>query len=110
MIEKKVIPYSWFWLNRLEHFCWSLAVVIIFLPIFIDIWKTLTWWQNLTFAIGLVCILGNLNEFFEYFLRSRSSVTNYRLFAAFYWDTIYDMMINMMGGFVGFVVLKLKTK
>lgn len=110
MIEKNVIPYSWFWLNRLEHLCWAFAVVIIFLPIFTDIWKTLNWWQNLILLIGFTCFIGNLNEFLEYLLRSRSSSINYRIFAAYYWDTIYDMMMNIIGGFVGFIVLIWKTR
>jgi len=108
MIEKNVIPYSWFWLNRLEHFSWALAVVILFLPLYRDVWNILNWWQNLIFVIGLICILGNLNEFLEYFLRMRSQ--NYRALAAYYWDTIYDMMINIVGGFVGFVVLRRQTR
>lgn len=108
MIIKNIIPYSWFWLNRLEHFSWALAVVILFLPLYRDVWNILNWWQNLIFVIGLICILGNLNEFLEYFLRSQSQ--NYRALAAYYWDTIYDMMINIVGGFVGFVVLRWQTR
>lgn len=106
MIVKNVIPYSWFWLNRLEHFSWAIAVTILFLPTYTDIWKNLKWWQSMIFVVGLVCILGNFNEFFEYGLRMGNS----KNFAAFYWDTIYDMMINMMGGLVGFVVTRWNAK
>jgi len=64
----------------------------------------------LIFIIGLICILGNLNEFLEYFIRVSFRLTDEKRFAAYYWDTIYDMMINIMGGFVGFLVLRWNTK
>lgn len=110
MIEKNVIPYSWFWLNRLEHFSWAIAVGIIFLPAYADISKKLKWWQNLILVTSLVCLLGNLNEFLEYFVRVKANLTDDKHFAVYYWDTIYDMMMNMMGGFVGFLVLTWNAK
>ncbi|HLO87656.1 MAG TPA: hypothetical protein VK203_21990 [Nostocaceae cyanobacterium] len=110
MIEKNIIPYSWFWLNRLEHFSWALATVILFLPIFRDIWKNLTWWQNLIFILGFISFLGNLNEFLEYYLRAQSPNINYRMFTLYYQDTVYDMIMNIFGGIVGFLVLKWQTK
>jgi hypothetical protein len=111
MIEKNIIPYSWFWLNRLEHFSWALAVVIIFLPLFKELLQTLNWWQYLIFVLGLISILGNCNEFLEYWLRASSSKTvNYRLWSFYYSDTIYDMMMNIMGGYAGFILLKWQAK
>ncbi|HLP90595.1 MAG TPA: hypothetical protein VK184_18685 [Nostocaceae cyanobacterium] len=110
MIEKNIIPYSWFWLNRLEHFSWALAVVILLLPLFIDIWKISNWWQNLILILGLVCLLGNINEFLEYFLRANSKTINYQLLAIYYQDTIYDMIMNIIGGFVAFLVLMWQIK
>lgn len=109
MIEKNIISYSWFWLNRLEHFCWAMALVIIFLPIFSDIVKNLKWWQNLIFVVSFICLLGNLNEFLEYFLRLQGKPKNQLQLAVYYWDTIYDMMMNLVGGFGGFIALKSNT-
>lgn len=105
MMIENVIPNSWFWLNRVEHFCWAVAIVIIFLPLFTDVYKQLKWWYNLVFTISFICLLGNLNEFLEYFIRLNLNLTNDRQFAAYYWDTIYDMMMNIIGGLTGFLIL-----
>ena len=111
-IVKDMIPYSWFWLNRLEHFCWAIATTILFLPVVIDLLKRLPWWQGLIFVLGLICILGNINEFLEYGLRyfgSQGAIAPAKA-AAYYWDTIYDMMINAIGGLVGFIIISFKTR
>jgi hypothetical protein len=110
MIVNNAIHNSGFWLNRLEHFSGAIAVAIIFLPIYLDIWKNLKYWQNLIFVISFICLVGNLNEFLEYFIRLQSHLTDTERFAAYYWDTIYDMMMNVMGGFMGFVLLQLNTE
>lgn len=110
MIQKNIIPYSWFWLNRAEHFFSAIGVTIILLPIYINTWYKLNWWQNLVFTLGLVCLIGNLNEFFEYFLRACCKPINYGKFAVYYPDTIYDMGANFIGGLVGFLVIKLNVK
>jgi glycopeptide antibiotics resistance protein len=110
MIEKNIIPYSWFWLNRLEHFAWATATVILFLPVFKNIWKASNWWQTLIFILGLVSLLGNINEFLEYYLRAKSSNISYRIFTIYYQDTIYDMIMNIIGGLIGFLLLEWQTK
>lgn len=110
MIQKNIVPYSWFWLNRLEHLCSSVGVTIILLPIYINIWHSLKWWQSLVFILGLVCLIGNLNEFFEYFLRVCCKAINYGKFAVYYSDTIYDMGVNLIGGLIGFLIVKLNVR
>ena len=110
MIQKNIIPYSWFWLNRLEHFSSAVGVSIILLPIYIDIWHKLKLWQSLVFILGLVCLIGNLNEFFEFFLRVCCKPIKFSRFAVYYSDTIYDMGVNLIGGFVGFLLIKLNIK
>ncbi len=110
MIQKNIIPYSWFWLNRLEHFSSSISVTIILLPIYVSIWYSLKWWQDLVFILGLICLIGNLNEFFEYFLRVCCNPSNYPKLAIYYSDTIYDMSVNLIGGLVGFLIVKLNIK
>lgn len=104
MIVKDVIPNSWFLLNRIEHFSWAVAVVIIFLPILIDIYNSLNLWHSLIITLGFICFLGNLNEFLEYLIRLQLNLTNTKRFAAYYPDTIYDMMMNIIGGFTGFLI------
>ena len=109
MIQKNIIPYSWFWLNRLEHFCSAIGVSIILLPIYVNIWHSLKWWQNLIFVLGLVCLIGNLNEFCEFFLRCFQPINDSK-FALYYSDTIYDMGVNLIGGFVGFLIIKMNVR
>ena len=109
MIEKNIISYSWFWLNRLEQFCWAMALVIIFQPIFTNVWKELKWWHNLIFIVSFICLLGNLNEFLEYFLHLQGKQKTQLQLAFYYSDTIYDMMMNVVGGFGGFIALKSNT-
>lgn len=110
MIQKNILPYSWFWLNRLEHFFSAVGVTIMLLPIYINIWHKLKWWQNLAFILGLICLIGNLNEFFEFLLRVCCKPIKYRDFAVYYSDTIYDMGVNLLGGLVGFLLIKLNIK
>lgn len=104
MIVKDIIPNSWVLLNRIEHFSWAVAMVIIFLPILTDIYKNLNLWQNLIVTLGFICLLGNLNEFLEYLIRLQLNLTNTNRFAAYYPDTVYDMMMNIIGGFTGFLI------
>lgn len=109
-IKKNIVPYSWHVLNRLEHFGTAVALVIIFLPVFVDIWISLKWWQSLVFILGLVCLVGNINEFFEYSLRACCKPYSDIKYAAYYWDTIYDMVMNIAGGLVGFVIIRWNAK
>jgi hypothetical protein len=109
MIYKNVIPYSWFWLNRLEHISASFGVAIISLPLFIDISRKCNWWQELLLIIGLVSFVGNLNEFVEYYIRSSSALIDTRILAIAYTDTIYDMTMNIIGGLMGWLVLRSKA-
>ncbi|HEY9703034.1 MAG TPA: hypothetical protein V6C58_11335 [Allocoleopsis sp.] len=110
MIAKNIIPNSWWWLNRFEHGIWALAMVIFCLPLYTNFWRLLNWWQSLLFILGLVCLLGNLNEFAEFFTRMPPPKIkiNDKIFAIYYIDTIYDMMMNILGGFIGFAILRWK--
>lgn len=110
MIHKNIIPNSWFWLNRLEHFGSSIGVTILLLPIYINIWRSLKTWQNLVFILSLICLIGNLNEFFEYYLRVCCNLISDEKFIFYYEDTIYDMGVNLIGGLVGFSIVKLNIK
>lgn len=110
IIQKNIIPHSWFQLNRLEHFFSAVGVTILLLPIYINIWHRLKWWQSLIFVLGLICLVGNLNEFFEFSLRICCKPIKSSRFAVYYPDTIYDMGVNLIGGLVGFLVIKPNIK
>jgi len=110
VINKNILPNFLIGLNRLEHFCSSVGVVIILLPIYINIWHRLKPWQNLVFILGLICLIGNLNEFFEYYLRVCCKFVSDEKFIFYYEDTIYDMGVNLIGGLAGFIIVKLNIK
>ncbi len=101
----KLIPADFTWTNRLEHFCWAIALSFFFLPLIAGVWKRLNGWQNLIFIAGFVCLLGNINEFLEYVLRIQTDVIDQKLFAYFYTDTILDMFMNLLGSLVSFALL-----
>jgi hypothetical protein len=78
-----LIPPDFTWTNRLEHFCWAIALTFFFLPLIAGFWRSLKGWQNFIFILSFVCLLGNLNEFLEYLLRIQGSPINQPLFAYF---------------------------
>jgi hypothetical protein len=92
-------------INRLEHFCWATMLVLFFLPFISGVWQRLNRWQSLVFIMGFTCLLGNINEFLEFFLRIQVNPIDQAQFAAFYSDTIYDMMMNLLGSIAGFGIL-----
>ncbi len=96
-----LIPSDFTWINRVEHAVWAAMLAILFLPLLQSIWQRLTLWQSALFLLGFVCLLGNLNEFFEYLTRLQYAQDAER-FARYYSDTIYDMVMNLMGGGIGF--------
>lgn len=110
MIQKDIVPNSWFWLNRLEHFFSAIGATIILLPIYVDIWHKLKWWQSLIFVLGLICLIGNLNEFFEFFLRVCCKPIDKKKFIVYYPDTMYDMGVNLIGAYIGFLIVKLNIR
>lgn len=42
----------------------------------------------------------------EYWMRAKDGIVDYYKFSQFYPDTIYDMMVNILGAALGFVLLK----
>ncbi len=111
MIEYNIIAYSWFWLNRFEHFLWAFAVIILLIPLFINIIKKLLWWQSAFLIVGLIFIIGNGIEFIQFIIRYYYKPRNSVRFIAYYRDTIYDMMSNSLGSIMGFFILyQIKNK
>lgn len=105
MIVFDVISYSWFWLNRLEHFVWVVAVEILLMPVFSHTLKKLNWKESLVFVVSVMVLIGNLNEFMEYILRAYLGVGSRDKFGLYYWDTIYDQVVNLTGAVVGFILV-----
>lgn len=102
MIERNVIPYSWFWLNRLEHWAGMTAALLLLYAPLKPAWTALGDRARLLLALGAASLLGNLNEFWEYGLRASGG----DLKLGQYGDTILDMAVNLLGGLTAWVVLR----
>lgn len=105
MIVFDVISYSWFWLNRVEHFVWVVAVEILLMPAFSRTLKKLSWKESMVFVVSAMVFIGNLNEFMEYILRAYLGFGSRDKFGLYYWDTIYDQVVNLAGAVVGFILI-----
>jgi hypothetical protein len=104
-INANWIPYSWEWLNRLEHFGFSTALGILLLPLVYKQLAKLDLFGQALLYIGFIIMLGNLNEFAEYLLRVVWNLNS--KFALYYLDTIADLFINVCGGITSFVLYKI---
>lgn len=101
MIEQDVIPYSWFWLNRFEHFFWALSMTVIFLPLAHQFIKLVDkkW---LLLVQGCIAItLGNVIEVIEFALRKNLADTRLGLY---YSDTMFDILMNFLGVLVAVAI------
>lgn len=101
MIEKDVIKYSWFWLNRFEHFFWAFSMTVILLPLAYQFQKTIDrkW---LLLVQGCIAItLGNVIEVIEFSLRRNLADTRLGLY---YSDTMFDILMNFLGVMIAILV------
>lgn len=92
-------------LNRAEHFLFSAAITILIYPLLKPILKKINTTEAIILTIGIVAIIGNLNELFEYIIRNIYNLTDTLHFAAYYRDTIYDIATNIVGAFIGFLCI-----
>ncbi|WP_027481973.1 hypothetical protein [Deinococcus pimensis] len=97
-------PWSWTWLNRPEHLVWMALTVVVLSPLYRASLERLGFVARLVFVLGLACLVGNANEFFEYAQRAHAGHAER---APYYPDTIVDMLVNVPGGLLGFALLEL---
>jgi hypothetical protein len=106
MAKQGWLTEYWLIINRVEHAAWATFIVILFSPMFASVWKHLKPWQNLLYVVGFVCLVGNLVEFLEFYFRlSPGWIILPEKSGFFYTDTTLDMMMNLIGGSVGFLLL-----
>jgi len=96
----------WFWLNRIEHWAWMTGTVVLLYPAFRPYFRTLPIGVSLVMVLGLACLVGNLNEFWEYARRVTLLNADRTCCPAFYADTLQDMIVNVAGGLTGFLLLR----
>jgi hypothetical protein len=94
MIEKDIIKYSWFWLNRFEHFFWAFSMTIVLFPITYPFRKILNKKWLLLIQGCITITLGNVIELIEFAMRQ--SLTDTRL-GLYYSDTMLDLVMNFSG-------------
>jgi len=97
-----LIEKSWFWINRIEHFLSALAIEMLFYPFLKPTINKLNTKEAFIFIVCVIAFIGSLNEFLEYFIRYL--LGTYQV-SHFYWDTIYDMVMNIFGAVTGFLIL-----
>ncbi len=105
MITFDIIPFSWRWLNTLEHLAWALSMYLMLLPYTKSLQsKVVSIWALFLIA-GIVIIFGNLNELFEYIIRNiiLNFTTDWRQ-ALYYTDTTIDLTMNFVGVLTGAII------
>lgn len=101
IINFNLIPYSWNILNRVEHFFFSICLTFLFWYLLrFNHKQELPKYQKWLLLIGMVVIVGNINEFWEYLLRVITGSTSMAKFSVYYWDTIYDLFFNFLAAIV----------
>ncbi|MBN1618527.1 YdcF family protein [Candidatus Dojkabacteria bacterium] len=103
-IVHEYISYSWNYLNRLEHLVWVLSVSGFLLPVLFSSGTKLKWPIRMGLVVGVITVLGNINEMLEYLIRLLSGKTSDYYLGLFYVDTMIDQLVNLVGAFLGFVL------
>jgi hypothetical protein len=104
-----IIPYSWFWLNRVEHFIFSMFMTLLLFPFFARFVAKIKLWPVLLMIASIVLLMGTVNEIFEYVLRVVLHFQSAQS-AIFYGDTILDLATNIVGLTFGCLLLYLKDR
>ncbi|HNT29489.1 MAG TPA: hypothetical protein PKL83_00880 [bacterium] len=99
-------PYSWLWLNRIEHFLWATCFGVLVMPLVFSWVKSKQAWLREALIAGIVLLIGNANEFLEYSIR-----LGYHLDKPHYYgDTMIDLFVNLLGAiFAGELIRLLQS-
>ncbi|ADV67232.1 hypothetical protein [Deinococcus maricopensis] len=100
LISRDVMAYSWWWLNRLEHWGWMTAVLVLLLPTYRGVLRGSVGFA-LVFVLGLSALIGNANEMFEFAWRLRRGGVDV---SVLYRDTMQDLIVNVAGALTAFVI------
>lgn len=99
MIEFNVIPYSWRWLNNMEHISWSICMYLILLPYTKRLFNIHKYYIALALIFAVVVAIGNFNELLQYIIRSYLGFSeNFSM--TYYSDSMGDLINNLIGGLI----------
>lgn len=94
LIESNLIPYSWVWLNRLEHLFWAFSIFVLLSYFFKNYLKNrIKIWEIMVIVFLIVNFIGVLNELAEFFIRQYFHLEK----SVYYKDTIFDQLMNIFG-------------
>ncbi|MBU0975849.1 MAG: hypothetical protein ABIE03_04170 [Patescibacteria group bacterium] len=82
LIMKNIIPGSWFWLNRLEHFLSAIGIQTLFYPFVKSTLVKLNKTERYIFITAFTVLIGNFNEFAEFTIRIAMKLTDIYSFSA----------------------------
>lgn len=103
-LTKEIIKNSWVYLNTTEHFLWSLCFTALIFFLFLEQKYKIKNWVVYSFLIvGIANLAGVGNEIIEYFLREIWDLKE----VTYYADTIKDLLVNLAGSMVGFLLCEL---
>ncbi len=109
IILTNIINRAWYYFNWIEHLAASFAMPFLFYPWFKPYWKSQPSFVLIISVVGLVCILGNMNELTEFYLRYIDNDSlNHR---AILEDSMFDLVINFVGGLLAsLAILRLRKE
>jgi hypothetical protein len=102
-ILTNIINRAWYYFNWVEHLAASFAMPFLFYPWLKPYWKSQPALVLIISVVGLVCILGNMNELTEFYLRYIDNDSlNHRDILE---DSMFDLVINFIGGLLASIAI-----
>lgn len=95
------VPYSWFWVNRFEHFLWAFLMCVLIYPALKNQLEKIPFYLRFIFISSVVVAIGSANEIFEGFIRSYMGINDLLRLSNYYTDTLIDMIVNIVGALLG---------
>jgi len=104
MLNSSIIPYSWIWLNRIEHATFSAVLTLMIFNIFLRK-KIITnpVLLNIT-SLSILNLFGVFNEILEFGIRFFYG-TYITKAGVYYEDTILDLSVNLIFSFIALLIL-----
>lgn len=100
-----VIPYSWVYINILEHFFWTFSTTLLFFPLINHFFSGVSRGKQVVVLFLLLMTIGMINEMAEYVVRDMIGRTKVEFGLIYYTDTIRDFLVNIFGAGVGGMVV-----
>jgi hypothetical protein len=98
-----------FLFNRLEHICLFTSIVMIVAANFFRYWRRLPIWVLVLASVGISSSIGLGVEFFQARTRLLHPMV-YQHVTAYYADTLFDLLSNLIAGFSILLVLPITQR